>query len=899
MQKTLPIFVIALIALFSSAFAQVKLDIIYRDFPVTAPGFEEFLGCDDKGNDNSKFICWNSDGYYACDGPANNSQTHLKVGRCRNNGSPRLDYSTGPEAFNCPNNDWEYGSPTGDDGYVKVTTNMVHKDLFYDKANCDLEQDDPEEGQDRDHIKYRYCARPQGFSEVCGSSPAQITNWFSNSANAKEFRDVIQLDAQSDGTFLIEHNANKVSPWGCGTSDFGFFPLDKYDTGCSEAGKFDTWGRQSLNYWCPCKTGDNYANCTGTRVTYDLNAICPTWRNNGGPKSETAARATAGNSEKFHNYGFSAAGSGTFIYDPTKDNVFEFTGDDDMWIFIDGKLAVDLGGVHQAAPAKINIKQYAEKTGPWAGRDGEAWVPDSYHSINFFYMDRNTDGSNFKLKMALNGLSESVFGAPFIKKAETTVDGENVTTQLYVSAKLDLDDIKRRFVGTTDYGIIVKDINDPAGKTICVYRIESIEYKRDGKSEGQIYEMTGTVVCKNGERRISGGDSLSFNVQAYDGSGQPNNNFSGYNNDYGLSATTEPIKSSAGKPADKITWAPNSNKIKMPEFNPTVPDDDPKKPPFHVDQMFDGGSGRGSGGSSGPIGNISGNTGGVAPPNLIASAPSTIGTRTDVVNSFGAIGNTLPSNRTGELILTAYPSPTDPMYKTYIDGKFFGLPPSSDPNCANGLCGIADPSSQNKVNGAPNGGVTGGFAFVKNGWSNKEFNEGSVDGSLQLSPTRCVATINGEKASINCLSFNIPAVQPFQIAVTVYDQLGNFVTQYRETVTEEEFRYVTQGPNYSSQNTNYMPNASGKCKNPLTDPSVQYGDKNAMTTSGIVNVNVNIYPFSQTGRKFGNGVYIVKVDRVDMPFEGCFNNGGTADWGEYSFIRYHTDLRFGWMRAAP
>ncbi|MCL2101908.1 MAG: hypothetical protein FWH22_09390, partial [Fibromonadales bacterium] len=150
-----------------------------------------------------------------------------------------------------------------------------------------------------------------------------------------------------------------------------------------------------------------------------------------------------------------------------------------------------------------------------------------------------------------------------------------------------------------------------------------------------------------------------------------------------------------------------------------------------------------------------------------------------------------------------------------------------------------------------------------------------------------------EKAQVNCLNFNIVAVQPFQIAVTIYDQLGNFVTQYRETVSEQEFRYVTQGPNYI-QNVP-LPTPSTACSSPTAS---NYGQKNVLTTNGRINVSVNIYPFSQTtGRKFGNGVYIAKIDKVDLPFEGCYNAGGVSDMGKYPFVRYHSDLKFGWMRS--
>jgi fibro-slime domain-containing protein len=98
-----------------------------------------------------------------------------------------------------------------------------------------------------------------------------------------------------------------------------------------------------------------------------------------------------GNEGENHNFHFTTEAHVRFDYQGGE--VFTFTGDDDLWLFINKRLALDLGGLHPEVSGTVDLDALAGQLGITVG--------ESY-AMDIFHAERHTSQSNFRIETTID-----------------------------------------------------------------------------------------------------------------------------------------------------------------------------------------------------------------------------------------------------------------------------------------------------------------------------------------------------------------------------------------------------------------------------------------------------------------------------------------------------------------
>lgn len=736
----------------------------------------------------------------------------LEYGQCSQTRSDKLSPSgkayqrgfkkiTSPDdvrGFVCPGNNVDWANP------VYYTPGMVERYLKFDEAKGEDMMYEPEIVKAKD---------------LCDNS--KFKEWFADVKSVnKRTNTVLELPAV-EGTRYYEIDRN--------FNNGGYSPLDSINPKtmeyvgpkeCKQKDACDQYGPQSLSIFCP-PYDYQYADTQKDYLDQSTSKLCSDWLAKGGPRVPEAAKKAADKHSKLgkqhlRNYAFTMMGYAKFKYNKKNQEpeheVFEFAGDDDMWIFVDGVLVVDLGGTHLAAPGKVDIETLAKNNhgcndgeplrhGANCVEGSDKWADGTWHHLHFFYADRQTDGSNLYIRTSLSEIAPSRYGAPTIAEAIMTPKDGVWTTSMVLNIDLDektMEAIKKTLVSGLDAAdsnkvaaaaskgyeqakegsplIVQRPIlnskGEPTGEyKTFVYVLSTFNYGGEN-DDGYVYSATGSLFEVDEDGKISktptplqAGDQITFNYRITDPSMEG----------YIKGVTDSPwmkkneVKGSNGLATANPTWGATQVKASIGD-NFDVVDPTVNRPPFDEHKVTSG-------------------------------------------------GEELALDKTGEL-------------------QFLILPPEA---------------------GKDMKGVDGWLSKNQQYWSStkayEDHPEMHKNGLFSIN-----STISGKPACENvngietCASISFWVDRPFKVNVRVFDHLGHFISQYTQTVTQDQLKDFIKKNNTA----NGIKSQSAVC---ATKP----------VFSGAL-VTANIYPISQNGRKIASGPYIYQVALVKQPWTGDANS---------------------------
>lgn len=196
---------------------------------------------------------------------------------------------------------------------------------------------------------------------------------------------------------------------------------------------------------------------------------------------------------KHRNGSFTLRGESQFVYNKDANLYFTFTGDDDVYMYINGVLALDLGGAHGRNTKTVNLNEVADKCG---------LVDGQVATFTFFYMERCSDASTFGIKTNMELVQRAInvekkaydtsYGAEYADGASISTTTYNPTTVAYDLILTNKGNTDMHQISFTDqdtqggtaafgYGVANPYVNDSNTATVTLGQLSTyLIYVTDG-----------------------------------------------------------------------------------------------------------------------------------------------------------------------------------------------------------------------------------------------------------------------------------------------------------------------------------------------------------------------------------------------------------------------------------
>lgn len=194
------------------------------------------------------------------------------------------------------------------------------------------------------------------------------------------------------------------------------------------------------------------------------------------------------------NGGFTLRGESQFVYNKASKLYFTFTGDDDVYMYINGTLALDLGGAHGRNSKTVNLNDLdATKYGLKEGQVA---------TFTFFYMERCSNASTFGIKTNMELVQRAInvekkaydtsHGAEYADGASISTTTDNPTTVAYDLILTNKGNTDMHQISFTDqdtqggtaafgYGVANPYVNDSNTATVTLGQLSTyLIYVTDG-----------------------------------------------------------------------------------------------------------------------------------------------------------------------------------------------------------------------------------------------------------------------------------------------------------------------------------------------------------------------------------------------------------------------------------